>query len=72
MAITAQQGQNLGLRNDQRTQTWVNITGNHTGKTETLAQRHPMNQSSCHERNNQTKRVRHNSGSVMGKPSSDQ
>jgi len=41
--ITARVGQNLGLRNDQRTQTGVNISGDHTGETKSLTQRCNVN-----------------------------
>jgi hypothetical protein len=34
--MTAQMGQDLGLGNDQRAQTWMNITGHSTGETKAL------------------------------------
>jgi hypothetical protein len=36
VAMTAQMGQNLGLGNDQRAQTWMNITGHSTGEIKAL------------------------------------
>jgi hypothetical protein len=48
--MTAQIGQNLGLSNDQRTQTGIDITGHGASETKALAQRHAVNQRSGKER----------------------
>ena len=55
--MTAQMGQDLGLSNDQRTQTGIDITGYGASETEALAQRHAVNQRSSNERNQEAKCV---------------
>lgn len=64
--MTAQMGQNLGLGNDQRTQSGIDITGHGASETKALTKGHAVNQRSSKERNEETKCVGQRIHSIDG------